>query len=149
MFVHLPDTGTASRSWASTHSSTSGTCGKHAAGEMQAALRAAHVVVFIMSTNFVGSAYCMEELGWALEQRRLQEEAGDPAPLVLLPVFYHGAEADVGVTAGDLHAAQSQGSRIDRLLQQAHPGGDMARMASHLAALAGMTGPRQLDSFGK
>ena len=136
--------------------------------EMEAAVRSCSIVVFVLTTDFVRSSYCMRELRWALHaaQPQLQkpgamltQSAADSASRQgavaaqttqrgskqpgLLPVFYH---------TSDIDALQLD---VEQQIAEAHKNGrspaELPRLqqaGEDLSALCGFTGIR-LDSHNK
>jgi TIR domain len=145
--------------------------GDAAGPEMEAALRGCSIVVIVLTSDFVRSAYCMKELHWALHPdephpAQLQQSAGSatqqPAaggapqqdvllhqatqqrskqPPLLLPVFYQ---------TSDMEALQQQLQQ--HTAAEAHKRGastaELQQAHTDLAAVYEFTGNR-LDSQGK
>ena len=120
--------------------------GDHAPAEMEAALRGANVVLVIITTDFLRSQYCLEELHWACEEmqrRSSQTQQGQqPAePFMLVPVFYHDLDPIIGYGVDSL-----QQNTLTKLLRQHHTAASPAGHAQWINALLSLkerTGIRQ------
>ena len=113
---------------------------------MESALRGASVVLVVITTDFLRSRYCLEELHWAcdeMQRRGSQAQQGQqPAePLMLVPIFYHDQYPIVGFGIDSL-----QQGTLSKLLRQHHAAASAADRAQWLDALLGLakrTGIRQ------
>ena len=113
---------------------------------MESALRGANVVIVVITTDFLRSKFCLEELQWAcdeLKQRSSQAHQGQqPAgPCMLVPIFYHDQDPIVGFGVDSL-----QQNTLHQLLRQHHAvasAADRAQWLDALLSLQGQAGIRQ------
>ena len=118
---------------------------------MEAALRGASVVLFVVTTDFLRRKYCLEELLWACDemQRRSQQAQQGQQPvgaLKLIPIFYHDQDPVVGFGVDKFEKRLLQ-----QLLQEDHAAASTADREQWLDALMRLdvrTGIRQ-DSTPK
>ena len=144
--------------------------GDAAGAEMEATLRSCSIVAVVLTTDFVRSTYCLQELHWALQSSQLhpaqplpsepaavrsaagsapqpapdmQQQAGGQGsrkPCMLLPVFY-------GIS--DISTLQQE---VQRLMGEARDSGaplhELQQAGADLASVCGITGVRQ-DSHSK
>ena len=129
--------------------------------EMEAALRSCSIVVFLLTHDFLGSSYCMEELHWALHpteshppllhgsgaahtaagsascqsahsHRVTVQRSKEPQ---LLPVFYH--------TSNIAGLQQEMQRLIDAANSRGAPSAALQQASIDLAALCRITGIRE------
>ena len=113
---------------------------------MESALRGASVVLVVVTTDFLRSKFCLEELYWACNemQRRSSQaqQVQQPAdPYMLVPIFYHDQDPIVGFGVDSLRA-----KTLNQLLRQHHAvasAADRAQWLDALLSLQGQTGVRQ------
>ena len=123
----------------------------HAPHGIEAALRGASVVLVVVTTDFIRSKYCLDELHWAYDEmrrRRSQAQQGQQplGALVLLPIFYHDQDSVVGFGVDSF-----QRNTLSRLLRRHHAvasTADRVRWLDALLGLAQQTGIRQ-DAVGR
>lgn len=145
--------------------------GDVADAEMEAALRTCSIVVVVLTPDYLRSAYCLEELHWALHPARphppllqrlvgpVESAAGhapqlqpDPVsvqrvrgPPTMLPVFLH--TSDLTALQQDMQQQVDEAGRCSAPLASA----ELQRLeqaSTDLAAVCRFTGDR-LDSHGK
>ena len=120
--------------------------GDPAPAEMESALRGASVVLVVVTTDFLRSKFCLEELYWAcdeMQRRSSQAQQGQqPAgPYMLVPIFYHDLDPIIGYGVDSL-----QQNTLHQLLRQHHAvasAADRAQWLGALLSLQGQTGIRQ------
>ena len=118
---------------------------------MEAALRGASVVLFVVTKNFLRSKFCLQELQWAcdhMQRQRQQAQQGqqDTGALTLVPIFYHDQDSAYGFGIDSF-----QRGKLDDLLREYHAAVSPAVRAPWLDALlilSKRTGIRQ-DSTGR
>lgn len=112
---------------------------------MGSALRGASAVLVIVTTQFLRSKHCLEELRGACDElqrqsQRAQQGRQSPAILQLIPIFYHDQDPGIGFGVDSL-----QRSRVQELLLEHHAAAsttDRAHWLSDLMSLAKRTGIR-------
>ena len=127
--------------------------GDYAPKTLESALRGASVVLVVVTTDFIRSKNCLEELHWAcdeMQRRSWQAQQGQQSAkaLALVPIFYHDQDLKVGF--GVDHDSFQRGP-LQKLLRQHHAGAspaDTARWLEALMVLRKRTGIRQ-DSTPK
>jgi hypothetical protein len=102
---------------------------------MESALRAASVVLVIVTTDFLRSKHCLEELHWACDQMQRQSQQAQQGQqsagaLVLVPIFYHDQDPTIGLGVDSF-----QRGTIRKLLQQHHAAASTAQRTRWLDAL--------------
>ena len=120
--------------------------GDDAPAEMESALRCASAVLVIVTTNFLRSKFCLEELRWAcdeLQQWRQHAPQGQQrvAAPKIIPLFYHDQDPDTGFGVDNFER-----SKLQKLLRQHHAAVSKAartQWLDALMALAEHTGIRQ------
>jgi hypothetical protein len=118
---------------------------------MELALRGASVVLVVVTTNFVRSKFCLQELHWALDetQRRSQQaqQGWQPlGPLEVVPIFYHDQDPTVGFGVNSFKR-----SALQLMMDEHHAAASSAERAPWLDALMVLSerkGIRQ-DSVGR
>ena len=118
---------------------------------MEAALRGASVVLVVVTTDFLCSRFCLEELQWACDEMQPssqqaqhgQRTAGAPA---LVPIFYHDQDPSIGFGVDNLRR-----ETLHKILRQRHAAASVderTHWVEALLLLAMQTGIRQ-DSTGR
>ena len=113
---------------------------------LESALRAASVVLIVITTDFLRSKYCLEELHWTCdEMQRRNSRAQQPqqraSPFMLVPIFYHDQDPIVGFGVD-----RFKQRTLTNLLHQHHAAASRTERAQWLDALLGLaktTGIRQ------
>ena len=131
--------------------STTHRYGDDAPSEMETALRGASVVLVVITTDFLRSKFCLQELCWAcdeLQRRSRHPSFGQSSAVdyVLVPVFYHDQDAAMGFGIDGFDR-----SKLQPLLLLNHATASADERAQWLDALMTLklrTGIRQ-DSNGR
>ncbi len=109
-------------------------------------MRGASVVLVVVTTDFLRSKFCLEELHWAcdeMQRRGNQTQQGQKQadPFMLVPVFYQDQDPLIGFGVDKL-----QMDSLTKLLRQRHAAASAAHRAQWLDALLVLkqrTGVRQ------
>ena len=118
---------------------------------MESALRGANVVLVVVTTDFLRSKFCLEELHWACdEMQRRSSQTQQPqqrtSPFMLVPIFYHDQDPLIGFGVAELKQ-----STLPELLRRHHAAAstaDHTQWLNALLSLEGQTGFRQ-DSVAR
>ena len=113
---------------------------------MEMTLRAASVVVVVITQDFMRSRHCLKEAVWAYDEQLRRQHQGQQ-PLGILPVFYRHFDRNIGFGPDSF----SDAAALRQRLRADHPGATAAELEWWLHALlfvSSRTGIRQ-DSVGR
>lgn len=90
--------------------------GQAAEARMKVACQTAKLVIFVVTREFLGSSYCMDELRWTLEQRQLSQQQGASGELpMILPLMYPSKTVR-GYTRAELDAEDFTLEQLKQML---------------------------------
>ncbi len=114
-------------------------------------MRGASVVLIVVTTDFLRSRYCLEELRWACDEvqqtgQQAQQRLQHSGALALVPIFYHDQDPIVGFGVDKLRQEV-----LHKILRQRHAAASVDERTHWIDALlllAKQTGIRH-DSTGR